>query len=122
TVALMNVGYVNIKMEKYDSAFVYLQRVLAMDPKNAYALSNISYVNLKLGKVQDALKNVNASLKLYPENSYAYRNRALIYIEMTNTDKACEDLHTAIRKGFTEEHGREVLDLIEANCEKKHKK
>jgi tetratricopeptide (TPR) repeat protein len=121
TMVIMNIGYTYLRMEKFDSALVYLEKARALDPKKALTLNNIAYVKLKLGDVEGALKIVNASLKLYPENSYAYRNRALIYLEMSDSEKGCLDLRRAITLGFTEEFGREVLDLIEDNCTGKKK-
>jgi len=120
--ALMNIGYVYQRMEKYDSAFIYLEKARILDPKNPYTLNNISYTQLKLDDLKGAMKSVNASLKTFPGNSYAYRNRALVYLAMSENEKACEDLYSAVKYGFTEQYGREVKDLIEENCtNKKHK-
>ncbi len=119
TMALLNMGYVYIRMEKYDSALYYLNRTCQLDPKNAYALSNLSYAKLKEGRPRDGLIDINESLKYFPENSYAFRNRALIYLEINEKEKACMDLRTAVKKGFTEMYGNEVLNLIDENCKEK---
>jgi regulator of sirC expression with transglutaminase-like and TPR domain len=74
---------------------------------------------MKLNDLKGALKDVNKAIELNPYNSYAFRNRALIYLTMKEKEKACEDLHAAVRKGFTEEFGYEVRDSIDNNCIKK---
>ena len=119
TMALLDMGYVNIRMERYDSALFYLNLTCQLDPKNGFALSNLSYTKLKLGKPREGLEDVNQSIKYSPDNSYAFRNRALIYLEINEKQKACEDLRAALRKGFTEMYGNEVLNLIDDNCNKK---
>jgi tetratricopeptide (TPR) repeat protein len=89
-----------------------------MNPNEPLGYSNRSYSRLKLGDTKGAMKDINKSIELYPSNSYAYRNRALIYIEQEKFDKACEDLQTAIDKGYTLSYGEDVINLQKKHCRK----
>ena len=119
TMVLNNIGYISLRLEKYDTALVYLQKARRLDPKNSYALSNLSFAKLKTGNVKEALKDINESIKYDGKNSYAFLNRAYIYLEMEDKSKACDDLKTALRLGFTDLYGNEVLDLLDKHCNKK---
>ncbi len=121
TVAIVNMGFVNISLEKWDTAFKYLVMASKLSPKVPHVYSNLSYVKMKKGDLSGAMKDVNYSLNLDPNNSWAFKNRGLIYLEMKENDKACEEFQTALKKGFTDRYGNEVSDLIYENCNKKAK-
>ena len=117
--ALMNVGFINISLERWDTAYKYLEKATKTNPKEPYGFSNLSFVKMKKGDNKGAMRDVNYSLSLNADNSWAYRNRALIYMASGDTAKACDDLKTAIHKGYTDRYGNEVSDLIYKHCEKK---
>ena len=111
-----NLGFVYQSMGEYKKSIEYFDLTVKMDPKEALGYSNRSYSLLKLGDTDRAMKDINKSIELYPGNSYAYRNRALIWLELKKYADACEDLRTAIAKGYTEMYGKDVLEMIDKNC------
>lgn len=119
TLTIANIGFINLSLERWDSAFKYLDLASKLKPKQAFTYSNLSFVKMKKGDLTGALKDVNYSLALDPENSWAYRNRGLIYGELKQNERSCEDFHMAVKKGFTERYGNEVRELIYSNCGKK---
>lgn len=112
----VNIGFTLQSRGEYEKSIEYFDRALELNPNEALSYNNRGYSKLKVGDLEGALKDVNRSLELYPGNAYAYRNRALIYIEMDKISKACEDLQSALNWSFTEQYGKEVLDLQRKHC------
>jgi tetratricopeptide (TPR) repeat protein len=115
-VACQNIGYFSMNKEQYDTALVYYNRALAINPKLGSTYNNRGYLKYKTGNNQDALKDINTSLKLDKNNSFAYKNRALISIAQGKIDDACNDLIKARSLGFAEKYGNEVNQLIQQHC------
>lgn len=116
TAVVGNLGFQYQKAGKYEESIAYYNRVLELEPDEPLAYSNRSYSKLRLDDYDGAMADINKSILLFPENSYAFRNRALIYLEKGDIISACNDLETALRLGFTEIHGDEVLDLLHEIC------
>ncbi len=104
--------------EQYDTALVYINRAIAINPKMATTYNNRGYLKHKMNNNKGAMEDINASIKLDNRNSYAYKNRALVYLAEGKIDKACEDLSMARSLGFAEKYGNEVNQLIDKNCNK----
>jgi Tfp pilus assembly protein PilF len=114
--AYANIGFKYQEMGQHEKAIEYYDMVLSFAPDEPLGYSNRSYNRMKVGDLKGAMKDIEKSLKLYPSNPYAYKVRALIYIESEKIDKACEDLQTALDKGYTITFGNEVLDLQKQYC------
>ncbi|MBS1595453.1 MAG: tetratricopeptide repeat protein [Bacteroidetes bacterium] len=113
---ITNIGFVYQNIGEYAKSLPYFDQAIRLEPKEAYAYSNRGYSHLKLGHTDAAMKDISRSIELDPSNSYAFRNRALVFLEMKKYADACEDLHTALSKGYTAMYGSEVQDLIDQNC------
>ncbi len=111
-----NIGFKYQGMDNHNKAIEFFDKALQIEKNQPLALNNRGFSKYKLGDLKGALSDVNKSILYYPSNSFAYKNRALIYLAMQEVTKACEDLHAAIKMGFTEMYGKEVMDLIETNC------
>lgn len=111
-----NIGFKYQGMDNHKKAIEFFDKALQIEKNQPLALNNRGFSKYKLGDLKGALADVNKSILYYPANSFAFKNRALIYIAMYDVIKACEDLHTSIKMGFTEMYGKEVMDLIETNC------
>jgi tetratricopeptide (TPR) repeat protein len=111
-----NIGFVYQKMGNHKKAITYFNMNIDQSPSNPYGYSNRAYSKLQLNDLKGAMEDIERSIKLMPENSYAYRTRALIHIANGKTKKACEDLHIAREKGFAENYGTEVDDLLKQHC------
>lgn len=111
-----NLAFIYVETGAYDQAIQMFSRNIDSGLEVPIAMNNRAYCYFKKGDLKTAMKEVNESIKLYPENSYAYRNRALMYLEKNKIDEACEDLVLALRYGFTEMYGGEVLELQSTHC------
>lgn len=115
-----NMGYSQLKAEKYTAALESFDKALELDIENPYVFSNRSFAYLKLGQLDEAQKDIKKALQFDANNPYAYKYQALIYLELKEADEACKALAKAKELGY-ENFGRlvdskEVDDLIEQHC------
>jgi tetratricopeptide (TPR) repeat protein len=103
-------------MGEHQKAIEFFDKALKIEKDQPLALNNRGYSKYKVGHLKGGLSDFEKSILHYPANSYAFKNRALIYFAMKEFTKSCADLHTAIKLGFTEMYGKEVMNLIEENC------
>jgi tetratricopeptide (TPR) repeat protein len=115
-IACQNIGYFSMNKEKYDTALVYFNRALSINPKLGLTYNNRGFLEYKMGNNREALKDINTSLKLDKTNAFAYKNRALISIAEGRMEDACADLIKARSLGYAEKYGNEVNQLIQQNC------
>ncbi|MBL4746830.1 MAG: hypothetical protein JKY08_10735 [Flavobacteriaceae bacterium] len=113
-----NLGFILQEQEKYEEAVISFKKSLSYKPDEPQTLGNLAYNQYKLGHLDLAMKNINKSIELYPTNSYAYRTRAFIYLVKGENHKACENIETALAKGYTMLHGNDALDFQKENCTK----
>lgn len=113
--AIINIGFVLSKMDAYEKAISYFNKAEKLR-KDPLVYSNRSYAEYKLKQYGPAMADINKSIKLFPGNSYAYRVRALIYLDQNNTDKACDDLKTALALKYTEMYDDDVKELRDKYC------
>jgi tetratricopeptide (TPR) repeat protein len=111
-----NIGFKYQEMGQYEKAIEYFNKVLQLQPDEPVAYGNRGFNKLKLGDLKGARQDIEKSISMYPANSYSYRTRALISIQEKLKDKACEDLQTALDKGFTQQYGEEVNNLKKEHC------
>lgn len=112
----VNLGYRSQLAGKHELALKYFDIAVKLEPKEPLVYSNRSFSKLKTNDLKGARKDIEKSLKMRASNSYAYKIRALICIEEGNTKDACEDLFIANQKGYTEEYGSEVNELMRKHC------
>lgn len=116
TGGLVNLGYFYSSVNKFDEAITYYNKALALNPREAYALNNRGFAYYSLGNYEHALRDIQESIALLPDNSYAYKNLGLVYLKTGLPTEACTQFNRAIRLGFTEMYGNEVLELLQKNC------
>jgi tetratricopeptide (TPR) repeat protein len=117
-----NIGYSQLKLERYNAALESFNKSLELNLDNAYALSNRSLAYLRLGDVDQAKIDVNKSLELDANDPYTYKYKALIHLELNEMDKVCEALAKSKEMGY--EHfnkgrskdAQEVNNLIMEHC------
>lgn len=71
-------------------------RVIAKDPRAAWAFSNRSTAHERIGNYDKALADSNKAIELSPRWSDAYGSRAAILVAMKNYDEALLDLKKAL--------------------------
>jgi len=113
-----NLGFILQEQEKYEEAVSSFEKALSYKPNEPQTLGNLAYNQCKLGQLDRALKNINRSIELYPTNPYAYRTRAIIYLAKGENSEACENIETALAKGYSKLHGNGALDFQKENCNK----
>lgn len=112
----INVGYKYQVMGEYENAIEYFDKAAELTPDQGLIYSNRSYNKYLLGDFKGAKKDIEKGIELKADNSYAYWVRALLFIEEGKIDKACEDLGTAVRMGYTVSYGDAVEKLQEEYC------
>ncbi len=75
-------------LEDYAKAFVYFQRALDLEPKNAAIHYKIAQVLAKGEEVDKALLSINDAIELDPNNEYYYLLAADLYTRQSNFDQA----------------------------------
>jgi tetratricopeptide (TPR) repeat protein len=115
-ITLNNIGFKLQTDKKYQEAIDIYTKILRINDKVGLSYSNRAFCLLQLGKKTEAMEDINRSIKVLPTNSWAYKVRALVHIANDDTKKACKDLQTALDKGYTEQYGEEVRELIKEHC------
>lgn len=119
TSSYLNKGFVYIKKDAIDSALVEFQKALDIveSMKEAsYILNNMGYCYYKKADYKLSREYINESLKINPVNSYAYRNLAFVEIAVDNLKEACKNIDEAIRLGFVDQYGNEILQMQADYC------
>ncbi|MFY7965931.1 MAG: CDC27 family protein [Chitinophagaceae bacterium] len=111
-----NIGFKYQGMGEHQKAIDFFDKALKIEKNQPLALNNRGFSKYKIGDLKGGLADIEKSIENYPANSFAFKNRALIYFAMNEYGKGCADLHTAIKLGFTEMYGKEVMDLIDEKC------
>jgi tetratricopeptide (TPR) repeat protein len=111
-----NLGYRYMMKANYELALRYYNKVLTLDSQDAKVYNNRGFTYYKQKKYEAALNDVNRSLQFFPDNAFAFKNRALIFIATGQKAKACADLETALKFGFTDMYGDEVENLKKQHC------
>jgi len=91
-------GVLYAKSEKTDLALANLNRVLALDPRDASALSWRAHVLLqKKPDVERALADLDKAIGLAPQNAELYQYRGTIHLQKEDFAKAIADLTEATK-------------------------
>jgi tetratricopeptide (TPR) repeat protein len=113
-----NLAYAYENMGRYQDAIEVNNKALKLDSTKSYYFNNRGFEKYKLNDLQGALTDINRALQVNPDNAFAYKNKALVYLAMNDRETACKNLNTAIDKKFTEQYGREAIELLNKNCGK----
>ena len=81
-----------IEYGKYAEAIPLLEKVVAVDQKNADAFNYLGYSNRKLGNHDDALTHYQTALKLEPRHRGANEYLGELYLTLGDLEKAEERL------------------------------
>jgi tetratricopeptide (TPR) repeat protein len=95
-----------------DSALVWLNKCLAINPNTDFALNNRGSILFNsYQKYSEALADFNKAIQLNPVGDY-YLNRSYCYYKLGQIDKAKADANVAIQKNVTvSESYRQLLKL-----------
>lgn len=64
---------------KPDSAFIWIERAIALSGSHPHFLNNRGFIRLLLGQDAQAESDINDGLTADPDNAWAYRNRGILY-------------------------------------------
>jgi lipoprotein NlpI len=73
---LRYLGYTYLNEGKFDTARVFFEALVVVDPKNSLDHRMLGSIFLLLGNSIKALESLDKSLKLEPKNNFAKLNRA----------------------------------------------
>jgi tetratricopeptide (TPR) repeat protein len=97
---------------RYAEAIPFYEKAISIDPQFAYPWDNLGFIKYKLGFTEEAFQLIDKALELDRGNSYAYMYKGKIHMEQGNKIQAMENFQLALRYGFTETYGDEVVQLI----------
>ena len=112
-VFLNNRGFNLFRQERYFESVPYFEKAIQKNPEFAYPWNNLGFAKYKLGETEQAMSLIDKSLELDKGNSFAYKHKGIIFMEQGNKAGAFKNFNLAIKFGYTEEHGDEVIKLLE---------
>jgi tetratricopeptide (TPR) repeat protein len=116
TGGLVNMGYFYLSVGEFEKSIDFFNRALAINQREAYALNNRGFAFFNMKDYERALQDIKSSIAIAPDNSYAYKNLGLVFLNTGLTQEACLEFERALRLGFTEMYGNEVLELQQSHC------
>jgi tetratricopeptide (TPR) repeat protein len=109
----LNYKGVNLSdQEKYSESIPFFEKSIENDPTNAYSWSNMGFAKYKLGNAEQGLHDIEKALTMDKGEPFTYRNKGLIYKEVGNAEFARQNLTLALKYGYTEKYGDEVVRLL----------
>ena len=78
-------------VEEYDTAIIYYNKALTIDPKSQRALNNIGIVYILKEQYQKALEIYNSGIEINPSNPYFYYNRANTLYSLEQYENSLKD-------------------------------
>lgn len=105
---------------EHERALLDYDRAIKLNPNYGYAFNNRGWSRYKLGRKEQALKDITLARRKNPHNAYALRNLGLIALDDGRTEAACRYFSEALAEGFTNQHGNEVQELMNAHCKEMH--
>ena len=101
--AYNGLSMVAVLQEQYDSAMVYIDKAINLNPKEGYYINNKGYVYLQTDSLAQALEWINKGIAMDPGNSWSYRNKGIYHLKTSNYKDAERLLLQALRMDpFTE--------------------
>ncbi|MCP4219328.1 MAG: radical SAM protein [bacterium] len=117
TIDLMNnLGYVHFQLENYPECEDINHKVIALDPKNAYAHKGLGLAYSKNNKVEEGIATLKKSIELSDENFLdPYHDLAIVYCENDRVDEALDILEKGRAQSAdftknTEEFKKQLLE------------
>jgi tetratricopeptide (TPR) repeat protein len=106
-------GAVYQRLNKPDSALVWLNKCLEVNPNTDFALNNRGSILFNsYQKYNEALADFNKAIQLNPNSGDYYLNRSYCYYRLNQVDKAKADATVAIQKNIAvPENYRQLLKL-----------
>lgn len=114
---LNNIGFDLYQQGRYDEAVLFYEQAIQLDPSFAYPYNNLGFVKYKLGDTNEALTLIGRALELDRGDSFAYIFKGIIFFEQGNKVLAMEQFQLALKYGYTQAYGDDVLQWVEA-CRK----
>lgn len=121
-----NLGLAYGRSQQYDKAIYFLNKAIAMNPKDYKSHMNIGEVYFRLGSDSEALAHFNEAINIDPFNFGLYVKRARVYKKQMNLKAAFADLghslslrpnvEAYLERGLlwmAQEHPQEALQDIE---------
>lgn len=75
-----------------EKTLYYLEKVIAINPKDAFALNNIGFKYQLMGNHKKAIEYFNKTLALLPNLAYTYNNRGFSKFKLGDYDGAMKDI------------------------------
>lgn len=91
------IGKALVDKGAYDDAFIYLKKVVELEPSNSIAHNNISYILYKKKNYNEARQAAIVAIMTWPDNAEAHNNLGLIYLEEGLLDNAIAEFKYSIR-------------------------
>lgn len=89
-------GQVLLEMQKFDEAYLALDRATSLDPGRMDIWGMKAIALARLGRYDEALVSINKQIDLVPEFPSGIYNRACIYSLKGDRENALEDLRKAV--------------------------
>lgn len=86
-----NIALTEIQWEKYDSAWVNIQKALALNPRNARALYYAALVERRTGHPKEELADLKEVVRQYPESRDAVRELGIAYYQQHDDEHAMHE-------------------------------
>ena len=83
------------QLKRSDSAYIYFDRAIALNPAYAEALNNRGVVKVWRGDLAGAVADFSRAIELNPGYRDAYANRAIAYAKMHEYEKSADDRRRA---------------------------
>jgi len=96
---LNTLGFLHYQLENYTECFTINNKILKLDPKNAYAYKGLGLCQVKTGLYNEGIKNLYRSIELADNNFLdPYHDLALVLAEQQNYTEALDVLNKAKTK------------------------
>lgn len=93
----------NYDKKDYLKALRAINKLLVLDPKNAFAYSQRGVIKVKLNNEIEGLDDINKAIDLDPNDGGNYYNRGIFYYNLYNNEKnesACKDFIKGSELGY----------------------
>lgn len=111
-ILLNNRGFNLCRQGKYEEAAPFFERAIQLNPGFSYPWNNLGFVTYKLGQTAKAFSLIDKSLELDRGNPIAYKHAGIIFMEQGYKEKALRHFNLALKFGYTEKYGEEVVQLM----------
>ncbi len=109
-----NLGRVYGSLKRYREAIVYLDKAIALEPKDDISIMNRGSMYYELGDTKKALQNFDQALSINPSYASVYVNRALIFMAEGGNEQSLNDLNRAVELEPLSTDGYSVRGILYA--------